>query len=90
MTDSARRTSLSDKEMDLIRSIRDSGLINFDQLGKLVARVTPELFDPGVVADDYIASCYSSVIKVWKTGFGPGLEGIDRLRSVATELTRKG
>lgn len=86
MSDPIRRSNLSPKEMELVMSIRDSGLINFDQLGKVVSQVAPALFDPGVVADDYIASGYSSVIKVWKTGSGPGLEQIEALRSIGGEI----
>ena len=88
MSDEVRRTSLSSREMELIKSVRDSGIVNFEQLGKLVAKVTPELFDPGVVADDYIASGYSSVIKIWKTGMGPQLEGLEVLRNMGPEMRR--
>lgn len=87
-SDNALRASrLSDKEMEIVNSIRDSGVINFDQLGKVVAQVAPALFDPGIAADDYIATGYSSVIRIWKTGidFG-GLEAMVALKNMANEM----
>jgi hypothetical protein len=88
MPDDIRRSIHSDKELELMRSIRDSSVVDFDQLGKLVARVTPELFDPGVVADDYIATGYTSVVHVWKTGSGASLEEIAGLINIGNEMRR--
>ena len=82
-----RKSDLSAKEWEIVNTIKDSGVINFDQLGKLVAKVGPALFDPGVVADDYIASGYSSVIKVWKTGnVLPGLENVAALKGMVDKI----
>ncbi len=86
MSDEIRRSAMSDTEMKLMLSIRDSGVINFDQLGKVVAQVAPAVFDPGVVADDYIASAYTSVLQIWKTGSAPGLENTENLRSIVGEV----
>lgn len=88
MSDQVRRSALSDKEMMLVRSVVDSGVVNFEQLGKLVSKITPDLFDPGVAADDYIATGYSSVIKIWKTSAPAGLDQIEALRSIAPELRK--
>lgn len=88
MDDCNPRADISARERDMITMIRDSGVVNFDQLGKLVAKVTPELFNPGIVADDYIASGYSSVIKIWKTGFGGVLDKVAALRTVSSEIRK--
>ena len=88
MSDCNVRQDISAKERELMTQIRDSGVVNFDQLGKLVSKVTPELFNPGVVADDYIASGYSSVIKIWKTGMPGTLDNIAALKSIATDLRK--
>lgn len=59
---------ISNQQSQVLKKLRDSGAIDFDKMGAVVTEVTPHLFDPGVVADDYIATGYSSVIKVWQTG----------------------
>lgn len=87
MPNDLRRASLTETELALMKTVRDSGVINYDQLGRLVATVTPQLFDPGVVADDYIATGYSSVIKVWKTGSGV-LESIPELRTLSQDIKK--
>ena len=86
MSDDTKRSTLSTREMELIKTVRDSGVINFDQLGKLVAKVTPDLFDPGVAADDYIATGYSSVIKIWKMMTAPQLDQVEALRKINADL----
>lgn len=88
MSDCSDRKGPSARELELMKTVRDSGVVNFEQLGKLVAKVTPELFDPGVVADDYIASGYSSVIKIWKTGSGLTLDNIAALRTISSEVRK--
>lgn len=66
--------NIPDRHMQLMKSVRDSGAIDFTKLGQVVTDVAPHLFDPNVVADNYIASGYSDVIKVWKTDLQtPGL-----------------
>lgn len=87
MPNELRRAALSDTEMTLMKTVRDSGVINYDQLGRLVATVTPQLFDPGVVADDYIATGYSSVIKVYKMQSGI-LENIPELRTLSQDIKK--
>lgn len=84
-----RKSNLTDKEWEIIKSIRDSGVINFDQLGKLVSKVGPALFDPDVAADDYVVKGYDSVIHVWKLReVLPGLENMAALKTMAEELER--
>jgi hypothetical protein len=89
--DYGRRSNLSAKEWEIISTVHESGVINFDQLGKLVAKVSPALFDPGVVADDYIAKVYSSCIQVYHVGQQlAGLESVESLRAVRGELREDG
>ena len=52
----------------VLEKLRSSGAINFDKIGEAVTAITPQVFDPGTEADDYIATGYTSVIKVWQTG----------------------
>jgi len=56
----------SDQHMALMNTVKNSGAIDFKKLGDLVTQVTPQLFDPSIAADNYIASGYSDVVKVWK------------------------
>jgi hypothetical protein len=58
---------INDRHLELMRSIRDSGAVDFNKLGQVVSDVAPQLFDPNIVADNYIATGYSDVVKVWKT-----------------------
>ena len=81
------RSSLSAEEMEIVKTIRDSGVINFDQLGKVVSQVAPSVFDPNVVADDYVAKAYSSVLQIYKMSqISLGLEEIASLKQMAGEL----
>lgn len=58
---------LSDQHLALMKTVRDSGAIDFAKLGQVVTDVTPQLFNPDIAADNYIATGYSDVVKVWKT-----------------------
>jgi len=81
------RSGVSEKERELLTSLRESGVINFNQLGSLVAKVGPSLFDPGVAAEDYVVKGVDSVIHVYKLrGEVPGLENIAELRSMVDSL----
>lgn len=55
-------------QLEVLQALRTSGAVDFEKIGGAVTELAPKLFDPGTVADDYIATGYSSVIKVWKTG----------------------
>lgn len=81
------RSTLSAKETQLVNAIHKSDAVNFDAIGKVVADVGPQLFDPGVAADDYIAKAYSSVIQVWKTlGGVPQLEDMAALKQIGARV----
>jgi hypothetical protein len=60
--------SPSDKHVELMNAAKDSGVIDFTQRGAMVTQITPQLFDPAVVADNYIATGHTDVVQVWKTG----------------------
>jgi hypothetical protein len=79
--------SRTDREMEILATIRDSGVINFEQLGKVVSQITPALFDPGIAADDYVVKGIDSVIHVWKLSTAlTGLEQIESLRTMGAEM----
>lgn len=57
-------------QMQVLESLRTSGAVDFAKIGDAVTAIAPQVFDGGTVADDYIATGYTSVIKVYKTGAG--------------------
>jgi len=58
---------IPDRHLELMKAVRDSGAVDFSKLGQVVSDVVPQLFDPSIVADNYIATGYTDVVKVWKT-----------------------
>lgn len=79
----------SDKHLKLMKDVTTSGLVDFQKLGQVVADVTPQLFDPGVVADNYIASGYSDVVKVWKTDLTSlGLDHAARIQDMVQQQVK--
>ncbi|MCK9894184.1 hypothetical protein [Frankia sp. AgB32] len=76
---------MSETHRELLLRVKESGAIDFEKLGQVVTEVTPQLFDPGVIADDYVASAYSSVAKVWKMDvLHTALEQIGSLQKITT------
>lgn len=88
MADKTTKPTLSAQQVKMINMVRDSGAVDFDRLGKLVAKAGTQVFDPGMVATDYIASAYTSIIKVWETGALGSLEQINTLKEVAPVVAR--
>jgi hypothetical protein len=81
------KPALSAAHRKMLAAVRETGLVNFEQLGKIVAQVTPTLFDPGVAADDYVVKAYTDVLQIWKVGLQFGnLEEISALKAVAVEI----
>jgi len=74
----------SDKHMELLNAVKDSGAIDFDKMGQVATEITPQLFDPQVAAGDYIASGYSSVVKVWKQM--EDIQGIEQIAQLQQML----
>ncbi|SDY34787.1 hypothetical protein [Tessaracoccus flavus] len=80
---------VSKAQMEVLEKLRSSGAVDFEKIGGAVTELAPKLFDPGTVADDYIATGYSSVIHVWKTGMA--LEELGRpaeLQEMADRATK--
>lgn len=81
------KAATGERQLKMIKELRDSGAVDFDRLGKLVAKVTPQVFDPSLVATDYVASAYTSVIKIWETGIEGPLNRLDDLKKVSPKIT---
>ncbi len=65
----------------LLKSLQETGAVNFEQIGKIVQEVGSQLVgNPGVVAADYIATGVDSVVHVWKTGLEGKLDEVATLR----------
>lgn len=74
---------ISAKHRELMNTVMRSGAVDFEKMGAIVSEVMPKLFDPGVVMDNYIASGYSDVVKIWKMSIEDlGLEQVSRLKEI--------
>ena len=74
---------ISAKHRELMNTVMKSGAVDFEKLGAIVSEVMPQLFDPSVVMDNYIASGYSDIVKVWKMSIEDlGLEQVSRLKEI--------
>lgn len=78
---------LGREEQAMITALRDSGAIDFEQVGKVVSAVAPTVFDPGAVADDYVLKVVTSVFHVAKLGTEKKkLDEIEAVRKMAAEV----
>ncbi|MET8043455.1 hypothetical protein ABZU25_21645 [Micromonospora sp. NPDC005215] len=84
----SRRATPSEKELGIIRNLATNGGFNFEQLGKAVGEVLPQVLDgTDLVASDYIAQGYTSVVSVWVMGNElTALDDVTGLRSLGGEL----
>lgn len=64
MTEESERSALSDEEREMIQILRESKLINFDQIGPAVARILPDLFDRRAARGNYIISIVRKVLHI--------------------------
>lgn len=81
------KQALSSKQLEMITTIKDSGVINFDQVGKIVSQITPALFDPGIAADDYVVKGVDSVIHIYKLRDEfAGLEDLAALKRMGEQI----
>lgn len=88
MTEERSESYVSDSDRELLKILRESNAINFDKIGDLVARVTPEIFSGRAKAGDYIITVYESFLHVFKLGIRNRLDTIAQLRESAKELGR--
>ena len=71
---------LPEQHLELMKTVRDSGAVDFAKLGAIVSEVAPKLFDPNIALDNYIATGYSDVVKVWKTDISATLGLADKVQ----------
>lgn len=76
-----------ERQQKMIKELRASGAVDFDRIGKLVAKVGPQVFDPGTVATDYVVSVGGSVLKVWEVGMEGALGKVEDLKKVSPAIT---
>mgnify|MGYP006172387525 CR=1 FL=1 len=79
-------SSSSERDEELLRLLRDSKAINFEQLGELVSRVTPELLSGKARGADYIISIISSFIKIYILSALRDIGRLPDLRAAGREL----
>ncbi|GAB3190385.1 hypothetical protein [Nesterenkonia suensis] len=79
------------KELEVLQALRKNGAVNFERIGEMVKDMPDTVLDPDVVSGDYIATGYSSVIHVWKTGIEQlGLDEAADVRDLSDRLRRPG
>ncbi len=87
-----KRSQVQERDQMVIAALRDSGVLNFEQLGKAVSQVAPTVFDPGTAAaGDYVVKGVESVIHIYK--LDPaflGLEEVESIRAMAAEVSAEG
>lgn len=73
-------------EKALAKRLRDSRAIDFDQLGKLVTELGPNVISPGDSATDYVIVVGDSIAKIYKWMPGEHAERTIEQRSVLQNL----
>lgn len=80
-------SSQSEREAKLIKAITDSGAINFEQLGKVMAQVAPQVIQsPPDPDSDYVFSVYSSFVKIFHWMPALAMENLGALREMAAQI----
>jgi hypothetical protein len=78
----------TEKELEILSAVKESGIINFDQVGKLISKVGPSLFDSGLAAADYVVTAVNSVLRVWSWDTMPNLGEITELKEMIGEVKK--
>ena len=84
-----KQTIKGAKELDVLQNLRKSGAVDFDRVAEMVKNMPESVLSPGTVADDYIVSGYTSVLKIWSTGLAEqGLEDVGKIRDLNDRFQR--
>lgn len=86
MNDHENPNSFSDDDRELIRTLHESKIINYDEVGKVIARVTPELFSRKIKPGNYFISVYTKFIHVYEIPSLASLASLQDLRAASRDL----
>lgn len=78
--------SLSDEEREMIQLLRETRLINFDQVGPAVARILPEVFDRRLARGNYIISIVRKVFHLVELPSFERIAGAQELKEAGRDL----
>ncbi len=84
-----KQTTKGAKELEVLQTLRKTGAVDFDRVAEMVKNMPESVLSPGTVADDYIVTGYTSVLKIWNTGIAAqGLEDLGKIRDLNDRFQR--